>query len=309
MSSKPPALSRFTLVHVCLRSVISGLRAQPPNRRRLNRGFRESGSSEATSATSTQPAWQSRNRRPGSSLLNARGPGNPPRALGAFSRLTRKGWLTDRAPSAVSFATASVVANGGVGAAGCPGHDRPGRSKRTQGLENFAQCGRDRQHTWPITVIGATTFLWIGWVTTVLASDLRFRTRNLGTLPTIWASATIDALRTHQLVDRSDARSGNRRSWHLARLGLPGHCLRFPTGAKHRTGAGRACHGLRPAGERWESPLPWAAIMLEISGRPSIRRAAIPYGVWDSRRDCLPGRSTSRPGANGSRQRLAGQPG
>ena len=39
------------------------------------------------------------------------------------------------------------------------------------------------------TVIGATTFLWIGWITTVLASDLR-QERNLGTLPTIWTSAT-----------------------------------------------------------------------------------------------------------------------
>ena len=107
------------------------------------------------------------------------------RELWALVRLTRKGSTIERRQP--YFATASVLLSvewvlpvvlATIALAG----------PNATGLENFVNsAGTDNYLAF--TVIGATTFLWIGWTTTVLASDLR-QERNLGTLPTIWASAT-----------------------------------------------------------------------------------------------------------------------
>ena len=103
----------------------------------------------------------------------------------ALLALTRKGWRIDRRQP--WFATASLLGTlhwvlpivlATIALAG----------PNNAGLESFARlAGTDAYLAY--SVVGATTFLWTGWVTTVLASDLR-QERSLGTLPTIWATAT-----------------------------------------------------------------------------------------------------------------------
>ena len=142
------------------------------------------------------------------------------RELWALVRLTRKGSTIERRQP--YFATASVlltvewvlpVVLATIALAG----------PNATGLENFVNlAGTDNYLAF--TVIGATTFLWIGWITTVLASDLRLE-RNLGTLPTIWPAPHRASYSS--AVDRSDARFG-RPSWQLAHLRLRGHFSGFP---------------------------------------------------------------------------------
>ena len=103
----------------------------------------------------------------------------------ALLALTRKGWRIDRRQP--FFATASLMGTlqwvlpvvlATIALAG----------PNNAGLESFARlAGTDAYLAY--SVVGATTFLWTGWVTTVLANDLR-QERRLGTLPTIWATAT-----------------------------------------------------------------------------------------------------------------------
>jgi len=105
--------------------------------------------------------------------------------LRAFLALARKGWRIDRRHP--FFMTASLIGMlqwvlpivlATIALAG------PDNS----GLKNFARLsGTDAYVAY--SVIGATTFLWTGWVTAELANNLRFD-RSLGTLPTLWATTT-----------------------------------------------------------------------------------------------------------------------
>ena len=103
----------------------------------------------------------------------------------AFLALARKGWRIDRRHP--FFMTASLIGMlqwilpivlATIALAG----------PENSGLKNFARLsGTDAYLAY--SVIGATTFLWTGFVTAELANNLRFD-RSLGTLPTIWATTT-----------------------------------------------------------------------------------------------------------------------
>ncbi|MDE0001550.1 MAG: ABC transporter permease [Rhodospirillaceae bacterium] len=103
----------------------------------------------------------------------------------ALLALIRNGWRIDRRTPFFLTATLSLtmqwvipIVLATIALAG------PANS----GLENFArQAGTDNYLAY--SVIGATTFLWTGWTTAGLANNLRLD-RSLGTLPTIWATAT-----------------------------------------------------------------------------------------------------------------------
>lgn len=173
------------------------------------------------------------------------------RELWALVRLTRKGSTIERRQP--YFATASVVLTvewvlpvvlATIALAGPNG----------KGLENFVNVAGTDSYL-AFTVIGATTFLWIGWVTTVLASDLR-QERNLGTLPTIWASAT------SRLVLISGGPIG-RTLWPsvvaLGAFGIAWALLRFPMEPNIGPGAAAmVCGLLASVGIAFA----WAAIIL-----------------------------------------------
>lgn len=105
--------------------------------------------------------------------------------LRALFALVRKGWKVDRRQP--FFMTAGLLGTfqwvlpivlATIALAG----------PNDSGVERFAGLtGTDAYLAY--SVIGATAFLWAGWMLSALAFDLRMD-RNLGTLPTLWTSAT-----------------------------------------------------------------------------------------------------------------------
>ena len=165
--------------------------------------------------------------------------------------LIRKGWRIDRRHP--FFMTASLIGMlqwvlpivlATIALAG------PSNS----GLENFArQAGTDNYLAY--SVIGATTFLWAGWTMAELANNLRFD-RSLGTLPTIWATATT---RVVLICGGAIGRTFTPSAMALGSFGLAWALFRFPLVLN--VGPALAvliCGGLATIA----IALPWAAILL-----------------------------------------------
>ncbi|MCY3959469.1 MAG: ABC transporter permease [Chloroflexi bacterium] len=169
----------------------------------------------------------------------------------ALLALIRKGWRIDRRHP--FFMTASLIGMlqwvlpivlATIALAG------PANS----GLENFArQAGTENYLAY--SVIGATTFLWAGWTMAELANNLRFD-RSLGTLPTIWATATT---RVVLICGGAIGRTFTPSVMALGSFGLAWALFRFPLVLN--VGPALAvliCGGLATIA----IALPWAAILL-----------------------------------------------
>ena len=171
--------------------------------------------------------------------------------LWAFVALAHKGWRADRRHP--FFLTTSLIVMlqwvlpivlATIALAG------PDNS----GLKNFARlAGTDAYLAY--SVIGATTFLWTGWVTAELANNLRFD-RSLGTLPTIWATTTT---RFVLIVGGAIGRTFTPSVMAVGAFGLAWAVFRFPLEPNVGPAlAVLACSGLATVA----IALPWAAILL-----------------------------------------------
>ena len=122
------------------------------------------------------------------------------------------------------------------------------------GLDSFARvAGTDAYLAY--SVIGATAFLWTGWMTTSLANSLRLE-RTLGTLPTTWATP---AARVVLICGGSIGRTFSPSVIAFGAFGISWALFRFHL--EPNVGPALAvllCGGLAAAG----TAMPWAAVLL-----------------------------------------------